>query len=133
MNKDYKRRDEIIFGNYDENRYKMGGCCRFEMDASKFEQLIQEEFLDPNENQNESPTTAEFQEYIEGCEDWVEFEAYAISPDRSDYRVTVEGVNVWIPSDQKEKLCKYVEAFRDADEFNISTDENGFHLRAWWD
>ena len=133
MNNDVKRRDEIIWGEYNPKRYNMGGCCRLEMGADKFKQLIQEGFLDLYENQNNSPTTIEFQKYIEGCEDWVEFEAYAIGPERDDYRVTIEGINIWIPADQTEKLCEFVEAFRDADEFSVNTDENGFHLRAWWD
>ena len=130
MNTDVKRRDEIIFGNYDESRYMLGGCVRFDAPAEKIKQLANEGFIDPQENQNASPTTEEFINAVSGYEDWVEFEAYAISPDRDDYRITIEGVNVWIPSENREEMCRFVEEFHNADEFSLNTDENGFHLRA---
>ena len=133
MNSNYKRRDEIIWGVYDPERYKSGGCCRFYAPAEKAQQLVEEGFIELNETQNESPSTEEFMNSIVGYEDWVEFECYAISPERDDYRVTIEGINIWIPIDKRDDMCRFVEEFRYADEFNINSDENGFHLRAWWD
>ena len=133
MNKDYKRRDEILFGGFRKERYELGGCARCDMPYDKFKQLYDEGFIDPDENQNSSPTTKEFMHAVLGCEKWVEFEAYAISPDRDDYRITIEGIDIWIPLDKREDLCRFVEEFHYADEFSLDTDENGFHLRAWWD
>ena len=133
MNKDFKRRDEILFGGYDPEKYKWGGCARCDMPYEKFKLLYDEGFIDPDETQNESPSTNEFIEATSGFEDWVEFEAYAISPERGDYRITIEGINVWIPEGKDEELCYFVEQFRYADEFSICPCDNGFHLRAWWD
>lgn len=133
MNKDVKRRDEIIWGDYNEKRYLSGGCARFDITAEKMKQLIDEDFVDLQENQNESPTTEEFMNAILGCEDWVQFEAYAISPDRDDYRITIEGIDIWIPAPHEYDMCRFVEEFRYADEFSLNADENGYHLRAWWD
>ena len=134
MNEDYKRRDEILFGEYDPKRYDCGGYARCDnMPYSKFKQLYDEGFVDKYEAQNESPSTIEFIDIVNGHEDWVEFETYAISPDRSDYRITIEGINIWIPYDKTDELCYFVEQFRYADEFSLCTYEEGFHLRAWWD
>ena len=133
MNKDYKRRDEILFGEYRPERYYLGGCAHADVPYEVVEKLYNEGFIDPDENQNSSPTTAEFINAGIGYEDKIEFEIYAISPERDDYRITIEGVNVWIPYGDNDALCSFVEGFHYADEFSLCTYEEGFHLRAWWD
>lgn len=133
MNKDYKRRDEIIFGNYLASRYELGGCARADINYDQLKKLIDEDFIDMDENQNDSPSTQDFVNDINGFENDVSFEIYAISPDRGDYRVTIEGINISFYNEDKEALCYFVEQWRYADEFNIYEQGGEYHIRAWWD
>jgi len=133
MNKDYKRRDEIIFGNYRASRYESGGCARADISIVQLKQLIEEDFINVHENQNDSPNVLEFLNDIEGHEDNAIFEIYAISPDREDYRVTIEGINIDISDSDKDALCYFIEQWRYADEFTINNMANGYSIRAWWD
>ena len=131
MNKDYIRRDEIIFGNYDASRYKYGGCARADINLTQLKTLIAEDFIDFNECQNDSPTTKDFIETIDGCDCEVLFEIYAIDKNRSDYRVTIEGVNV-LTTDIN-CFCFLIEEWRYADELTVNADNNKYSIRAWWD
>ena len=60
LNKDVKKRDEIIFGNYDRKSY-VGGVRRFEgLSLEKLKQLVDLKFIDLEEYHNSSPTVREF-------------------------------------------------------------------------
>lgn len=133
MNRDVKRRDEIIFGEYWSDRYKFGGCSNTEINFDQLKQLVEEDFINLNECQNDSPSTKEFISFADGYENNVIFEIYAISPDRDDYRVTIEGIQITIPIDKRDDLCNFMNNFRYADEFNIDSDEDNYFIRAWWD
>jgi hypothetical protein len=133
MNKDYKRRDEIIFGGYWEDRYKYGGCANDTIDYKQLKSLIDEDFIDMDECQNDSPTTQDFVDAISGYEDNVLFEVYAISPQRDDYRVTIEGIELTVPMTDLDQFIYFIEQFRYADEFEIHSDNDYFYIRAWWD
>ena len=134
MNKDVKRRDEIIFGKYDETKYS-GGLRSFTCTREVIEKLIEEDFIDLEECQNYSPTTQEFMDMTdpESGVTNVEFQCYAISPDRNDYRVTIEGVDVEIQDNDFDSLTNVINAFRSADEFNIGHYAPSFFVHAWWD
>ena len=132
MNKDYNRREQILFDEpYNKDHY-MCGCRRFECSFSKMKQLIEEGFIDPYEAQNDSPTTEEFMEYAENFKD-VYFECYAISPDRDDYRITIEGIDINIPADEHDLVAMAVQFFRYADEFSFDYYGGFYTLHAWWD
>ena len=131
MNKDYKTRDKIIFGEYNPNSY-FGGCCRFTCSKEVMQTLIDNDYIDPNECQNYSPTTKEFMEYVENFDD-VRFNCYAISPERSDYRITIEGLDIEVKDDDYDNISYLVETFRYADEFGFEHNGDSFFLHAWWD
>ena len=136
MNKDVETRDKIIFGNYNPDRYKSGGVRRFECDAGKLRELHRQGFIDDNEAQNESPTTKEFLEFLDSINDKnvsVGFECYAVSPDRFDYRITIEGINLLIEETDYETLTSVISNFRNADEFDVNHVDSGYEIRAWWD
>ena len=55
-NMDYKRRDELIFGDACQPEEKWGGGIkRFSVSPSVLKQLIEERFVDPRDAQNASP------------------------------------------------------------------------------
>ena len=124
MNKDFKRRDEILGI---ANKKYMGGIIHFEaIDVQTLKLLIDEDFIELDEAQNCSPTTKQFYEFM--CEHpQVKAEGYAVSPERDDYRVTIEGLNCH-ENTTKELKTQFTEFCNDADEFQITP-----FLRSWWD
>ena len=126
MNKNIKERDKIIFGKYEPDAYKYGGIHHFNgLDHYRLQKLIDKDFIDPEECQNYSPSTEEFLDFMK---DHPEFTAhgYAVSIDRDDYRVTLEGIE----SDERmdyETMVDFVELCRLADDFCLDTPY------AWWD
>lgn len=131
MNKNVELRDKIIFGKYEPEKYS-GGHRPFRCSYETMKALVDNNFIEPDECQNYSPYTKDFMDILDGI-DGVEFIAYAISPDRSDYRVTIEGADVDIEENDHDTLCFLVESFRSADEFNVEHIGDRYHLHAWWD
>ncbi len=131
MNRDYLKRDSIIFGKYEPETY-FGGCKNFHCSYETMKKLVDENFIELNECQNYSPYTKDFMELL-SPEDDVRFMAYAITPERPDYRVTIEGVDIVIPDDDFDKVSLFTESFRGADEFSLQHDGNNYYLHAWWD
>lgn len=126
--KNVDERDKIIFGEkYKQNKY-LGGCRSFsDLDVDALKQLIDMNFIDLEECQNFSPSVEEFYEFMKShpC---ITCHGYAVSPERSDYRVTIEGLE-YIGIVTMEMLVDFVDMFREADEFSVST--NG--LYCWYD
>ena len=133
MNKDIKTRDEIIFGEYDPEKYKYGGIRRFERSPDVIHRLIENDFIDLNECQNSSPSTKEFMEYVEDIEEYVTFGGYAVVDTRHDYRVTIDEIQILLPVEKQDEFFSLIEIFRYADEFSVSRDVDNYYLHAWWD
>lgn len=123
-NKDEKRRNEILA----PYTITPGAFFYFQnLPPEVLETLIAEQFADPEINQNDSPTIGEFLAYMKehpGCN----CHGYAVSIDREDYRVSLEGL------DQRSNLSHEAEIHflkfcHGADEIN--TESEGYH--AWWD
>ena len=135
LNRDIQTRDTIIFGSYKESRYGMGGgyAPRFHASRQRIIELMNKGFIDPKEAQNDSPTTQEFLDMTDGLDDTVVFEGYTISDTRGDYRVTIDTLEIDIPSDDAGLISFMVEQTRHADEFDLDPCGDHFHLRAWWD
>ena len=131
MNKNYERRDEIIFGKYDPDKY-FGGCRNFECTKEVMQILFNEGFIDPDEYQNCSPSTKDFMETVKDI-DGVTFGCYAISPDRDDYRITIDSIDIEIPDTDYDNISLLVESFHYADEFSFSHNGDSYFLHAWWD
>lgn len=127
-NKDYVSRDKLLNLNVDWNTDKTFGIKRFEeIDVKTFETLIVQNFIDPSNSQNASPTAKEFFQFM--CRyPSVKAYGYAVSPKRNDYRITIEGIYV-LNKDITPSLKKdFMNFCKNADE--ISTN-NG--LLSWWD
>lgn len=131
MNKNYESRDQILFGKYDPESY-FGGCKRFHCSYGTMKRLVEENFIELNECQNESPSTKDFMESFVDFDDVI-FNGYAISPNRDDYRVTIEGFDIEIPDTDFDKITFLVETFHFADEFSFQHNGDTYYMHAWWD
>lgn len=124
-------REKMIFNrSYRSDKYReRGGCARFDhLNVSTAKKLVALEFVNPEDRQNYSPTVKEM---IDFCDDgsgkWT-LHGYVISAERDDCRVTFEGVETDQPLDAEE-IIRFVNMFREADEFDISIDG----ARCWYD
>lgn len=131
-NPDHDTRDTILFGCLIEWENVMGGLNRFQdLTVEKLELLVNQNFANPLETQNLSPTIEAFIEFArqqtsKGFE--FVFEGYAISPYRADYRVSIEGM-VYHGICSDELILEFQEFVGEPDEVDINPD----YLRAWWD
>lgn len=132
-NQDYQTRDTIIFGQpIDWEHENTGGLYYFDaLTVEGLQELIDRRFADPEERQNFSPTIGEFMAFSQTQKskgfDFT-FEGYVISPDREDYRVSIDGIQ--FRGDCSYQVIADFEAIaHNADEIEI--DPNLLH--AWWD
>ncbi len=120
-------RDEIIFGKY-EPRFYTGGIRRFEnLNLEKLKKLVDLKFVDVEEYQNDSPTIREFIKFMEKYPDYTVM-GYVVSIERSDYRVSLDGIEKIAPAESKAEENEFIELFRNADDFNINDE-----MYAWFD
>ena len=106
----------------------MGGVRHFEkLGLDDLSKLFERNFIDPEDAQNESPTAKEMCEFMQRHPSFT-CHGYAVSPDRNDYRVTIEGVER-NGAVTMEMFVDFVSLFRYADEFEAS--QNG--LYCWYD
>ncbi len=128
LNDNVERRDEILFGTaYSADRYRLGGACHFNrLGIDRLRTLVDEEFIDLDECQNYSPSTGDFLEFMTIHPEFTAH-GYAISPDRDDYRVTIEGIESDREIEDYAVLEEFVDLCRFADEFCINPPY------AWWD
>ncbi len=131
-NLESETRDRIIFGAPVEWQYSIGGAQRFDnLTIEKLEQLISQSFANPLDAQNFSPTITELLEFAQrqankGFE--FVFEGYVISPQRRDYRVSIDGL-VYRGTYSTELIFDFQEFVGEPDEINLEPN----YLRAWWD
>lgn len=126
---EYKRRDEIIFGEeVDWNGGVVGGHKPFKkLTVEKLEELIEGNFIDIAGKQNNSPTAQQFLEFMKQ-HSGTTAHGYAISPLRDDYRVTIEGVESWGVNDTEVQLT-FTRQFRHANDLKVTAT----HLYCWYD
>jgi hypothetical protein len=121
LNKNYEFRDEIIFGRKLGKEDYLGGCKRFErIDYHQLAMLIALDYIDLEECQNESPTTREIFNFMMKYPN-VLAHGYVISPERIDYRITLEGVDGSKENKTTQFIRDFSELFHNADEFDIDT------------
>lgn len=128
LNEDVNTRDNIIFGEEFNPEEYLGGIRHFErLGLKDLELLIEGNFIELEECQNDSPTTAEILEFIRKYPKYT-VHGYAVSPFREDYRVTLEGVEKDTSAESKEELEDFTKLFQLADDF--ITDG---HMYCWFD
>lgn len=124
------QRDEIIFGERYEFKKYPGGLRRFEkLTLLQINQLDEIGILDMDDCQNDSPTMGEMIEFLRSrkTDGWY-VHGYCICPERSDFRITFEGIGKTTPPSKKD-IIDFTSLFRWADEFYVGADG----LRCWYD
>ena len=125
-NQDWELRDSMLNDVYGDKKgdydiFRFNGVT-----AETLQKLVDLKFADPYERQNESPTIAEFLDFLNGNPDFTAH-GYAVNVQRDDYRVSIEGVRA--NSHDEQQILRFIQMFRMADEFEI---ENGYQY-AWFD
>lgn len=127
LNKNQDLRDQIIFKDKSPNY--MGGVAGFKrLCIWELEELIKNNFIDLDDSQNDSPTAKEFYEFVKNNGFSGDFHGYVVEKNRSDYRVTIEGIKI-NSEIEKDTLIQFANLCRHADEF-ICTSNN---LYCWYD
>jgi len=127
-NRNVARRDALLFGAQASEDYS---CRNFSgLGRGTFRALISERFLNPLESHNESPQYGEFLRFMEKHPQAKIFAiGYAIGLERSDYRISIEGLEGKELSD--EALRDFDSSFSNADEFIL--DVANRKARCWYD
>ena len=128
LSSDYKKRDELLGIHVDWNTGSIGGTERFkDVPLKALRMLVDLNLADPEDAQNDAPTLREFIKFMEKYPQCMAH-GYAVSPNRDDYRVTIEGLSCRKECVTEELKDDFIEMFRCADEFSI---KDG--LRCWYD
>lgn len=127
FNYDVNKRDNMIFGeDYCKEKY-LGGARHFDrIDYQLAKELINCGFMDPEEAQNCSPYVEDLVDFLEEHNNFYAF-GYVISPERQDYRVSLEGIASDEPFKDLEDAKEFIDLCRSADEFSVNLPY------AWWD
>lgn len=127
LNRDVVTRDKMIFGSYESSKY-CGGIRRFKgLNLDTLKMLVQKNFAEEEEAQNYAPTTAEIIEFMSKHEGYTAH-GYAVSIERGDYRVTLEGVSKDRAADSAEELEEFKTLFKEADTLNTNA-----KMYCWFD
>ena len=126
MNKNYQLRDKIIFG---ENIPKYIDICHFNnLNLKQLEQLINYNFIELDEYQNNSPTTQEIYDFMKKYPDYIAH-GYVVTINRNDYRTTLEGIEKYNKFMSLQEERDFYELFSQADDLVIED----FYIYCWYD
>jgi hypothetical protein len=134
MKSDYRQRDLILKGFFDSKEY-IGGTKQFsKLPLELLELLLLEEHIDHEEKHNNAPSIRDLIIFAKQMNEkgyYFFFGGYAVSPDREDYRVSIDTINIKYYFDNSNHLNnKIIEKFfKDADEKDL---DNGA-MRFWYD
>lgn len=131
LNRNQTSRDLIIFEGA-KIKY-VGGIARYEgILTAHIESLFMNNFIDGNESQNDSPSVNEFYEFMKK---WlphpIEAHGYVVESNRSDYRVSIEGLRLLSCRNNLPLLMvkEFKEMFQHADSLQASQKS----LYCWFD
>jgi len=131
LNKDWEMRDKIIFGRtiaWQGDEEGRGGIERFEgLTFKELKLLLQLNFLDPEDRQNNSPPIWKFMEFMEQ-HPGTTAHGHVVSPTRADYRISIEGLE-YKGQCSTEMQLEFIKLFRGAD----SCDTDDTSLYCWYD
>lgn len=124
----WEERDTIIFGESNLLAYA-GGVRHFNgLTLEQLDQLLKKRYILPDERQNNSPTVQEICEFMKRYTGYTAI-GYAVSPQREDCRVTLEGIEKPFPITNEEEFLHFRHLFRWADELVIANN----YTRCWYD
>ena len=131
-----KERYEILGIEYDPKAF--GGIVKFkDLDKEAFKKLLDKGYINKNDRQNFSPSTAQFYKFMTNNDDFTAH-GYLVINDRGDRRISIEGleyhggighevqhdINNWL-----EMLKEIDEDVEDPDEYSVYDD----YIWMWWD
>lgn len=120
---------EMIMGDTYTQPWSDTGLRRFEnLTALQIESLLVAGLIDPEETQNDSPTTVEFLDFMNNMKEkygvTVFAHGYTVEWSRDDTRVTLEGLSLW-KKPRGDLRKAWFEFNKDAEELDDK--------RSWWD
>jgi hypothetical protein len=128
FNRDAARRDRLLpfldlLGN---GETFTGGAGSFgPLDAAELTALLEGKWLDPDDRQNAAPSAWDIFQFV--CDHPGTYaQGYAVSPDREDYRVSLE--TIWAPQIDGALRADATKFCADADAIETSD-----HLECFWD
>lgn len=120
------KREELLNPFYVGKSF--GGIRRFAgLPLTVLESLISDGFADPDDAQNNAPTLGEIRDFLRDNPGYTSH-GYAVSEDRDDYRISLEGVE-FIGSTTVEQVTAFGSMFGHADEITIGEGR----LHCWFD
>lgn len=131
-------RDFIIWAeDFDEDEYSGGTRGFTHISVETAQLLIDRGYLDPEDQQNFSPTAQEIINFIRcsvNPDDWW-LSGYAVSPARDDFRVTIDSFGIREGARlETEDAVAFVRFARFADEFCFDMEgSKAIVAEAWWD
>lgn len=143
-NRDDKKRQEIIstYGNLFDRGSLRDSAKGFIKDydllyyagltAEGLKLLIEKGYADPEDRQNSAPSIGEFLEFMKAHPRFGAH-GYIVTPERDDYRVSVEGLSCC--GADIEDIVAFTNEYAHADEFSIDQSEEGegYVCRCWYD
>ena len=132
LNRDQKTRDKVIWGDVEVSY--TGGICNFKiLTLEQLEGLIEGNFINLFERQNNSPSVEQFREFLKKHPDMVAH-GYAVGLEREDYRVTIEGVCFAGKQAASQQLMEDFEELCLGDKYGCGPDSMNIEsLYCWWD
>ena len=128
FNKNVSERDSIIFGEDNHPKYT-GGIARFDnLTVNQLHNLIDKRFANPDDYHNDSPTIQQFMSFMESYPGYTLI-GYAVSIDRWDYSVQIDGIAKNMPITDKAEIADFAVLFKKADGFKV----NSQGAYAWFD
>lgn len=119
LNNDAAARDKLIFGRK-YNPAEIYDIKRFEnLSLTKLKKLIAGNFLELTDAQNAAPSIGEIYAFMKKYPKY-KAHGYVVSINRSDYRVSLEGVEKGTTADSLKEMKDFAELFKDADDFNAA-------------
>ena len=140
-NLDHQTRDKLIFGENYAQLTKIFTSINYFADLSieRLQELIDLKFADPKERQNEAPTNLQMLNFGKKITEKYEnisirYHGYAVSPQREDYRISIEAIEIIISDEFNPELRQQLK--KDFTKFAKLADTktfNGTSFYAWWD
>ena len=127
-NKDIKKRDTIIFGEYNPRLYGGGIRCFYDLSINQLKELIENNFIDLKECHNDAPPVSVFYNFMQKYPNYIA-SGYVVSIDREDYGTNLVGLNQNNGYKSRKELEEFHDLFRCADEFEVSK----FNMSCWFD
>lgn len=96
------------------------------------QKLVDLDVLELDDAQNDAPTAGEFMEYMRNHPEMnVTAHGYVVTPERDDYRVSIEGLNA--NPTTHEDLLSFMWEFDSADDMCGDEKDGIYSAYCWWD